>query len=136
MGLLSRANETGGASKADGVIPLSVLNKLEISKEELDLILVKISQYHELYPDFGCIFFENPHQESDKEDFCKKLSEMIGTIGIIIQTSQNLPLILLPPEMDLELVTHRLSKSLNAKPIFFISANNPWYVINRIKPLL
>ena len=133
MGLLSRASNLPGiANKADDAASRPASKKIELSNEERSLLSKKISQYNELYRDFGCILFENTHHGRGRASFCKKISEMIRNVGIVIQINNGLPLILIPAEMDVELIIHRLSKSLNAKPILFFRANNPEYVINQL----
>ena len=139
MGLLSRAssilNSAGDVNYVDDDSSAPVSIKIEISNDELDLLAEKVSQFHGLYQDIGCILLENTHHGRGKVSFLKKITEMIGTIGIVIPINHDLPLILVPAETDRELIAHRLSKSLNAKSIFSFNTDNPENVMKRIKSL-
>jgi len=128
-------NRVGDDYEADGSVSSKALEKFELSKENLTLLNSKISQYHEVFQDFGCILLELSDLEKDKADLYEKLAKMVGTMGITSPIKHGLVLILLPAEMDRELIAHRLSRSLSAEPILAFKANSPEDVINRIKSM-
>ncbi|MDR0496866.1 MAG: hypothetical protein LBH42_04560 [Treponema sp.] len=103
---------------------------ISVSKEDSDWVKDQITQYHLDFATFNCILFET--QEDEKDLFCKKLAEMIKHTGIVIPLLTGRPLILLPPFMDRELIAHRLSKTLNTKPLLSFEATNPEIVLNRV----
>jgi hypothetical protein len=142
MGLLSRAenaaklgiaNKLGGRTGGNASRPAS--KKGKISKKNLSVLKKKISDYQKENQIFGCILFENQTHEKGKPDFCEKLTKMTGDMGITSPVNQGHALILLPSEMDRELIAHRLSKSLNAEPVLSFSATSPEYVIDRINSM-
>jgi len=134
MGLLCRAenvvNNVGGINTINGEASQPALKKIEISKENLDVLEKKVAEYQKVYRIFGCILLEN--QAHEKGDFCEKLAKVTGSMGITSSINNNHALILLPSEMDRELIAHRLSKSMNAESVLSFRAVSPEYVINRI----
>jgi len=140
MGLLSRAgnvvNNVGGVKRKGGdASQPAALKKIKISKKNLGVLKKKISEYQKVYRVFGCILLENHAHEKGKPDFSEKLAKATGNLGITSPINQSHALILLPSEMDRELIAHRLSKSLNAEPVLSFRAANPEYVINRISSM-
>ena len=139
MGLLSRAenvvNNVGGINIINGEASQPALKKIEISKENLGVLEKKVAEYQKVYRIFGCILLENQAYEKGKPDFCEQLAKMTGNMGIASPINNSHALILLPSEMDRELIAHRLSKSLNAEPVLSFRAANPEYVINRINSM-
>ena len=98
----------------------------------------KIAQFHQTNADFHCILCDVPASagEDEKKGFCNKLAEMINKTGSVIPLPSNRPLILLPITMDRELIAHRLSRSLNTKPLLSFEVNSPENVINKINSFL
>jgi hypothetical protein len=139
MGLLSRAenvvNSVDSVNIKDGDASQPALKKIKISKKNLGVLKKRVAEYQKVYRIFGCILLENQAQEKGKPDFCEKLAKMTGNMGIASPINQNHALILLPSEMDRELIAHRLSKSLDAEPVLSFRAANPEYVINRINSM-
>jgi len=132
MGLMSKAEN---ANKTDGDASQSTLRKVKISIKNLDVLEKSISEYQKAYRIFGCILLENQAREKGKADFFEKLTKVTGDIGITGSIDQDHALVLLPTEMDRELIAHRLSKSLNARPVLSFKATSPEYVINRINSM-
>jgi len=92
----------------------------------------EVTLFHRLYLDFNCIVLENPAAESG---FCEKVSAIINKAGTVIPLASDRPMILFPIALDRELIAHRLSKTLNTKPLLSFEANNPENVFTRINSL-
>ena len=141
MGLLSKAESiiggAGGDSKTSGDASHSkrASRKVKISKKNLSGLQKKITEYQKVHQVFGCILFENHAREKGKADFCEKLTNAAGNMGITSPINHSHALFLLPPEMDRELIAHRLSKSLNVEPVLSFRAISPEDVINRINSM-
>ena len=136
MGLLSKAGNiagsAGGDNKKGGDASRRVSRKVKISRKNLSGLKNKIIEYQKVYRVFGCILFENHAHEKGKTDFCEKLTKAAGNMGITSPINHNRAIVLLPSEMDRELIAHRLSKSLNAEPVLSFRAISPEDVIDRI----
>ena len=142
MGLLSRAeNAVGNVNAADKAVRTGgnasqpAIKKIKISKKNLSGLKRKITEYQKVNKVFGCILFENRSREKGKADFCEKLTKVTGNVGITSPINHGHALVLLPSEMDRELIAHRLSKSLNAEPVLSFRATSPEYVIDRINSM-
>ena len=136
MGLLSRAENVNDlADRTGGDASQPALRKVEVSETNLNSLKNRISEYQRVYRVFGCILFKNKTNDNGKADLCEKLAEMLGEIGITGSINHDLALILIPTEMDRELIAHRFSKSLNVEPVLSFRAVNPDYVINRISSM-
>ena len=142
MGLLSKAENIIGnvnvdddANGAGGDALKPVSKKIKVSKKNLGILNKRISEYQKIYRIFGCILLESKEAEKGKADLCEKLSKMTGDWGIASPINNSHALILLPTEMDRDLIAHRLSKSLNAEPVMSFRAISPEYVINRINSM-
>ena len=99
----------------------------------------EITLFHQTNLDFSCIVLENPgtaeSNSGEKAGFCKKVSAVIGNAGTVVPLPSDRPLILLPIVMDRELIAHRLSKTLNTRPLLSFESNNPENVFTRIDSL-
>jgi hypothetical protein len=138
MGLLGRAGDVANGLAANGTsgnASKPVSGKVIIPKENLGVLKKRISEYQKVYRIFGCILLEDRAQESGKTDLYEKLTKVTGNMGSAGPVNSDHALILLPSEMDRELIAHRLSKSLNAEPILSFRAVSPEYVINRINTM-
>ena len=133
MGLLTKAENV--ADRTDGDASQPALRKVKVSKKNLGVLKKKISEYQKMYRVFGCILLENRSREKGKVDFFEELTKMTGEIGITSPLDQDHALILLPSELDRELIAHRLSRSLNAEPVLSFRAASPEYVITRINSM-
>jgi hypothetical protein len=133
MGLLSKAESIAGNKSGDA--SQSALKKIRITKKNLGVLKKKVAEYQKVYRVFGCILLESQDNEKSKRDFCEALAKAAGNIGITSPINNSHALILLPSEMDRELIAHRLSKSLDAEPVLSFRAANPEYVINRINSM-
>ena len=122
----------------------------EPSSEGTGTLEGRIAQYHKMYANFNCIILENPCRagepeynsaennsgdKASKANFCKRVSDMISMTGTVIPLSSLCPLILFPAAMDRELIAHRLSKSLDTRPLMSFEANSPENVLNQINSL-
>ena len=125
MGLLSRASGSAASGPA-----LSRAAPFDEQKNDLE---EKIRLFHEAHRSFGCALLKKLPAGEDEEDFSKKVTEMIGTIGFVIPIDTTYPLILFPPSTDWELVTHRLSKCFKNEELLSFEANCPEDVLKHIK---
>ncbi|MDR1803354.1 MAG: hypothetical protein LBQ94_07070 [Treponema sp.] len=141
MGLLSKAESiagsAGGDNKTGGDASHSqrASRKIKISKKNLSVLKNKITEYQKVYQVFGCILLENHAHEKGKVDFCEKLTKATGNMGTTSPINHSHALVLLPSEMDRELIAHRLSKSLKAETVLSFRAISPEDVINRINSM-
>ena len=128
MGLLDKAS--------NAVDSKSALSGQNSSTEAL-FVEEEIARFHKINPEFKCIVLEahSSAGEKDKANFCKTVSEMINTAGVVIPLSPGRPLVLFPKAIDLELIAHRLSKSLGAKSLLSFEANSSESVLARIKSM-
>jgi len=94
----------------------------------------EIAKFQEVHGQFNCVVFDG--SKEDHLDFSMKVTEMINTLGTVISLSPARPLILLPTTSDCELITHRLSKSLNSRPLISFESNSANITLGRIKPLI
>jgi hypothetical protein len=98
------------------------LTKPALIKEGLNSQEKIISEFHRNCHGSGCIVFKNDN--SDQETlFRQKLIKIAGQSGTVVPLSGRRTLILLSLANDLELIAHRLSKSLNTEPILCFTAN-------------
>ena len=106
--------------------------------EDTDTLKEKIADYHNIHPVLNCILLEIPESanEEEKADFCKKVSNMLSMTGTVLSLSGGLPLILLPDQIDRDLIAHRLSKSLKTKSLMSFEADSPENVYRKIQSLL
>ena len=106
--------------------------------ESMNALKDKISEYHKIHEEFGCILLENPHSENEEEKngFCKKISKILDMTGTVLALENTRPLILLPRLLDRELIAHRLSKSLNTKIMSVFEADSPESVYIQIESML
>jgi len=106
--------------------------------EDTDTLKEKIADYHHIYPELNCILLELPEaiDEVEKADFCKKVSNMLSMTGTVLSLPGGLPLILLPNQVDRDLIAHRLSKSLKTKSLMSFEADSPENVYSEIQSLL
>jgi hypothetical protein len=139
MGLLSRAS---GSAASEPVLSKAVLPESEhaSSGEVKNAVEEKIRQFHEAHRRFGCALIKKLPSGEEDDDFSRQISEMIGSIGLVIPLGLNYPLILFPPSVDWELITHRLSKFFEcASPegkrgeLISFEANSPEDVLKYIK---
>jgi len=135
MGLLSKVESiTAGLA----IEPIKTFDSMPKTLNE------KIAQFQKNRGNFNCILFEIPGPSTgepaglhsgDREGFCRKVAEMLDKTGTIIPLNNGRPLVLLPLTMDRELISHRISKSLDSAPIFSIEADCPEKIINHINSL-
>ena len=132
MGLLNRAENAAGYV-GDASEP--ALKKVEVPQKNLSVLKKNISEYQKIYRIFGCILLENHAHEKGTPDFFEKLTKVTGNTGVTNPINHDHALVLIPSELDRELIAHRLSKSLNAEPVLSFRAANPEYVIKRINSM-
>jgi hypothetical protein len=123
MGLLGRARDSAASEP--------VIEKAGSPLESSGTLKEQISQFYRLNQNSNCIVFEN----SGGEGLCKKITEMLSNLGIVISLPRDRPLILLPQAIDRELIAHRLSKSLNVAPILSFEAKSPENILESLQSL-
>jgi len=101
---------------------------------EHDKIKKEIIKFQEANDIFNCVIFDG--SKEDHLDFSMKVSEMVNTLGTVIPLSPSRPLVLFSGVMDYELLTHRLSKSLNTTPLLSFESDSADSVMSRIQPLI
>ena len=116
---------------------------IEELSEESDTLEAKIAQYQRDNGYCNCIVLEIPDpaggpegNSADKEKFCKRVSDITSMTGTVFPLPSGRPLILLPLEKDRDLIAHRLSKSLNTRPLMSFEADSPENILGQINSLL
>ena len=111
---------------------------LREKNNERDSVKEKIAQFHLNHSTINCIILEIPASAAagDKDDFCRKVTDMISLTGTVIPLPSGSPLILLSDKSDRELIAHRLSHSFSTKPIISFEADDPENVCRQISSLL
>ena len=107
MGLLSKASSADIYSDEEGGI-----EHLD-SLGSLDSIESKISYIKNAYNILNCIIFST----QKKGKISEKLQGIINRNGTVIPLESGNSLVLLKGSIDRELICHRLSNSLNIKPL-------------------
>jgi len=95
----------------------------------------QISRYNKMYAAFNCIILEIPGADEDRVTFLQKVTEVVGVTGTVLPLPSGRPLILLPGLMDGELIAHRLSKTLNTRPLLSFNAGSPESVLEQLHSL-
>jgi len=117
------------------IIPLEE----QAGREKTETMLQKqIRGYNKMYAVFNCIILENPFadEDADRITFLQKVTETVGVTGTVLALSSDRPLILLPESMDRELIAHRLSKTLNTRPLLSFNADSPENVFEHLQSLI
>jgi len=132
---------TGTEKHAGEPVVVNIPAGKEYGKDEAEIPIAlkeKIAEYHRIHADFNCILLDIPESsdDDDKSGFLKNVSKMLNMTGTVLSLGKGYPLILLPKMYDLELITHRISRSLNIKPLKTFEASSPENVFNQIKSLL
>jgi hypothetical protein len=86
----------------------------------------EIREYHKTHPSFHGIILKFP--------FDPKLSQMVSHFGVAFALAPELCLVLIPENMDRELLAHRLSKSLNVQVLDQFQAGDPGEVLDLLEP--
>ena len=112
-------------------------NPEETSKEQ-DTLESKIADYNLTHSEFHCLLLEIPPSanEVEKNEFSDKVARMLTGTGNVYALRNGTPLILLPRTIDRDLVTHRLYKCFDARPLASFKANSPGSVVSKIQSLL
>ena len=127
--------EAANVKEAVDIEPVNTPVSDQSLSAEQENIKTAISKFQETNTgNFCCVIFDG--SKEDHLDFSLKVSEMVNTLGTVIPLSPARPLILIPETMDWELITHRLSKSLNSEPVLTFEADSAENAINRMRPLI
>lgn len=89
----------------------------------------KFIEYHKMFGNLNCVLFDS----SNDAVICQKMSRLIDKLGTVISLDSGHTMLLLPPLVDRELIAHRLSKSLDTKPLLTFEADSPEKAIDQIK---
>jgi hypothetical protein len=95
----------------------------------------KLREYHKNHPSFqGIILAAPPGDEKNTELFFQTASQMVRFFGELFPLSPENGLILVPGNMDRELLAHRLSKSLNTRIVCHFQADDPGAALSLLGP--
>jgi hypothetical protein len=123
MGLLGKAN-----AKSDNV-PEENLVSVDIRAFSIDIHAL-IDRFHLKNPLFYCVLLRS--ESGGKRDFLE-IADMAGFHGIECALLPNGNcLILLPASLDIELFSHRLSKSSGSTIITQFSADSPSFAFEQL----
>jgi hypothetical protein len=95
-----------------------------------------ISNFHNTHLSFQGIVLEIPPEirGETQEAFCEKVSRMVSAFGLVFPLSPGNALVLIPDELDRELLAHRLSKSLHTQVLSCFQANDPGRALELLAP--
>ena len=122
MGLLSRATINFASPNLDAVGSETGLNKTLPPESE-------IKQFYDVYNVLNGIIFDS----KGDNNFHVKIQNIIDRAGTVIPLPSGNPLILLRGTVDRELITHRLSRSLDIMPVLSFEAETPENLIKQIR---
>ncbi|MDR1278738.1 MAG: hypothetical protein LBK02_08305 [Treponema sp.] len=96
----------------------------------------ELREYHKNHPSFQGIVLAAPPREDGEtaEGFFEKVSRMLRFFGALLPLSPENGLILVPDNIDGELLSHRLSKSLNARTLDHFLADDPGAALSLLGP--
>jgi hypothetical protein len=95
----------------------------------------KITEYQRLNPVFQGILLEIPgHGKAPGYSFVKQVAIMTGVLGAAFALPSRRVLILLPPQLDRELIAHRLSTSFATEVLACFEARNADQTLELIQP--
>jgi hypothetical protein len=95
----------------------------------------EIQEYRKSHPVFQAIVLDFPGGAGETgESFGEKVSRMVGNFGSALSLSPGSSLVLIPENMDRELLAHRLSKSLNAQVLCQFAADDPGKALTLLDP--
>jgi hypothetical protein len=86
----------------------------------------EIREYHKTHPSFQGIILKFPADS--------KLFRMVSHFGAAFALSPEHSLVLLPEDVDRELLAHRLSKSLNAPVLDQFQSGDPGEALGLLEP--
>jgi len=123
---------------------LTELASTELASDESGSPEEIIARFYESHPEINCILLDipdgipnaTPGETGGSGGFCNAVSAMIGKLGSVIPLSGGRPLVLVPESIDRELIAHRLSKSLNTRPLMSFEAASPENVLSQIHSLM
>lgn len=133
MGLLNLAEKKTENPKPKGLLDKTLNNAGSTGNASLDEGIVN---FHRLHSDFHCIVLEKPLPAENNDNFFEKVSAMIAKLGSVVLLPSGRALVMLPHALDRELISHRLSRSLNTSAILSFEAGSPENAINRIKSMI
>jgi hypothetical protein len=93
-------------------------------------------QYHKMNPAFSGILVDVPETltEAEKAEFSKKVARMTSYFGLVTALPSGRSLVLLPRNMDRDLIAHRLRASLKTKTPEVFYADGPGDALKILKP--
>jgi hypothetical protein len=95
----------------------------------------EIQEYRKTHPAFQAIVLELPENAGETgESFGEKVSRMAGAFGSVLSLPPGNSLVLIPANLDRELLAHRLSKSLNTRILCQFEADDPDKALSLLGP--
>jgi hypothetical protein len=128
MGLLQKAADKTGSE--------SEKNKTGTAGAEPENTEEVIRNFHNTHRAFQGIVLEIPPENrgETREAFRKKVSWMVSALGLVFSLSPKNVLVLVPDDLDRELLAHRLSKSLNTPVLSCFQANDSGKALELLAP--
>ena len=104
---------------------MGLLEKASLSTQTAE---GRIFQFFKTYKKINCIAYSARGLNNSK----LSIQNIIDKVGTLITLPQGDFVILMKESVDRELVSHRLSKSLNINPILSLHTDNPEILISKI----
>jgi hypothetical protein len=95
----------------------------------------EIQEYRKSHPVFQAIVLEFPGNSGETgETFGEKAARMAGAFGSVLSLPSGSSLVLIPENMDRELLAHRLAKSLHTQVLCQFEADDPGKALTLLGP--
>ncbi|MDR1100169.1 MAG: hypothetical protein LBL28_06770 [Treponema sp.] len=96
----------------------------------------ELREYHKNHPAFQGIVLAVPPPEDGETagGFFEKVSRTVRFFGTLFPLSPENGLVLVPDNIDRELLSHRLSKSLNTRTLYHFMADDPGAALSLLDP--
>jgi hypothetical protein len=86
----------------------------------------KIREYHKNHPAFQGMVLKFPRNDT--------ISRAVSAFGAVLSLSPENSLVLIPGDVDRELLAHRLSKTLKAQVLYQFQADDPGQALSLLAP--
>lgn len=128
MGLLQKAADKNGSEPEK--------NKRGTAGAGPENIEEAIRNFHNTHLAFQGIVLEIPPEDrgETQEAFCEKVSWMLSAFGMAFPLSPKNVLVLIPDDLDRDLLAHRFSKSLNTPVLSCFQANDSGKALELLAP--
>jgi hypothetical protein len=100
-----------------------------------------LAQFHRLNPSFSGIVLGPPQSLNSpgikpEGDFCKKLSRMVSLFGAVFSSPAGKSIVLIPANLDRDLIAHQLKASLKTEIETAFNANSREEALKKLGPYL